>query len=119
MKQTYKQFTIRSDAAPLRDNKWKPIAQINWSENGHDRVKLWMPWFFDHPFATTSEAELEGHLFAKNWIDEKTRCSGEGRRNKNISKPRRMHSHRAYNEENPLAHARVGDMGTTQNTDNP
>ena len=101
MKQTYKQFTIRSGAAPVRDKKWKPLAQINWSENGHDRVKLWMQWFFDHTFATSREAELEGNLFARNWIDENTRCIEEGRRNKNISKPRRTLSHRGYGEENP------------------
>jgi hypothetical protein len=75
MEETHKQFTIRSGAATTRDsNEWKPMAQVNWTEAGHDRVKLWMPWCFACTFATYNGAESQGHLFAKDWIERKGRA---------------------------------------------
>ena len=71
MEETYKKHIIRSGAAPVPDCKeWKPIAQINWNEGGKGRVKLWMEWHFKLTFPTEKEAEMEGHLFAKKWIDD-------------------------------------------------
>jgi hypothetical protein len=71
MEEVYKQHIIRSGAAPIRDSElWKPIAQVNWSEGGKERVKLWMEWHFERSFASYQEAETEGHLFAKKWIDD-------------------------------------------------
>jgi len=71
MEETYKQHVIHSGAAKVRNNNaWKPIAQVNWSENGQQRVKLWMEWQFDRSFASYNEAEMEAHSFAKKWIDE-------------------------------------------------
>jgi hypothetical protein len=71
MEEIYKQHVIRSGAAPIRNNKeWKPIAQVNWSDDGIDRVKLWMEWHFDRSFPNYDEAEMEGHRFAKKWIDD-------------------------------------------------
>jgi hypothetical protein len=70
MEETYKQYIIHSGAAPRpHSSDWKPIAQVNWTENGQDRVKLWMEWCFTRSFATYKEAEIEALLFAKNWIN--------------------------------------------------
>jgi hypothetical protein len=70
MEQTYKGYLIRSGAAPIRNSVgFKPIAQINWTENGQDRVKLWMEWSFEGSFSTYEEAEREADLFAKDWVD--------------------------------------------------
>jgi len=71
MEQAYKGYTIRSGAAPIRDSVgYKPIAQINWTENGQERVKLWMEWCFTGSFATHKEAEREAQVFAEDWIDD-------------------------------------------------
>jgi hypothetical protein len=35
-------------------------------------MKRWTVWDFDHDFATEKLAEIEGHLFARQWIDQKT-----------------------------------------------
>jgi hypothetical protein len=47
-----------------------PIAQVNWTENGHERVQLWMDWCFVRISATYKDAEVEAHAFAKSWIDD-------------------------------------------------
>jgi hypothetical protein len=74
MKQVYKGRVIRSGAAAIRDGiEWKPIAQINWIEDGKEHVKLWMEWFFTRSFASCKDAEMEAHVFAKDWIDNKNR----------------------------------------------
>ena len=76
MEQVYKRHIIRSCAAEMRDGiEWKPIAQINWTEDGTERVKLWMEWCFMRSFARYKEAEMEAHDFAKDWIDKKNRIS--------------------------------------------
>lgn len=78
MEQTYNGYMIRSGAAPIRDNNgFKPIAQINWTENGKERVKLWMEWCFAASFATYKEAEKEAHVFAKDWIDDNKKVKQE------------------------------------------
>ena len=75
MEHKYKGHLIRAGAAPVRDNtEWKPIAQVNWTEKGIDRVKLWMAWCFVGSFSTCNEAEREAHSFAKSWIDQKTKA---------------------------------------------
>jgi hypothetical protein len=74
MEQVYKGHSIRSAAAATRDRmEWKPIAQINWTEDGKDRVKLWMEWCFTRSFVTYKDAEMEAQVFAKDWIDNKNR----------------------------------------------
>ena len=71
MEETYKKHLIRSHAEQVRKGaEWKPIVQINWSEGTRERVKLWMDWHFKCSFPTANEAEMEGHLFAKRWIDD-------------------------------------------------
>jgi hypothetical protein len=78
MEQAYKGYTIRSGAAPIRDSVgYKPIAQINWTENGQERVKLWMEWCFTARFATHKEAEREAQTFAEDWIDDNTKVKPE------------------------------------------
>ena len=52
-----------------RQRWFKPIAQINWTENGQERVKLWMKWTFVRSFATYKDAEREADIFAKDWVD--------------------------------------------------
>jgi hypothetical protein len=72
MEEVYKRHIIRSGAAAVRGSiKWKPIAQINWTEEGKEHVKLWMEWFFTRNFATSKDAEREAHVFAKDWIDNR------------------------------------------------
>ena len=76
MERVYKGHIIRSGAAAMPDSiepAWKPIAQVNWTEGGTERVKLWMEWCFMRSFATYKEAEMEAHVFAKDWIDNKNR----------------------------------------------
>jgi hypothetical protein len=71
MEQAYKGYFVRSGAAPIRDSVgFKPIAQVNWTEDGRERVKLWMEWSFVFSFATYKEAESAADLFAKDWIDD-------------------------------------------------
>ena len=78
MERTYKGYLIRSGAAPIRDNiGFKPIAQINWTEDGKERVKLWMEWCFTSSFATYKGAETEAHVFAKDWIDSNTKAKAK------------------------------------------
>jgi hypothetical protein len=39
MEEVYKRHIIRSGAAAMRGSlEWKPIAQINWAEDGKERV---------------------------------------------------------------------------------
>ena len=79
MEQVYKRHIIRSGAAAMPDGiKWKPIAQINWTKDGKERVKLWMEWYFTRSFATYKGAEMEAHVFAKDWIDNKNQNPAPG-----------------------------------------
>ena len=72
MEHKYKGYLMRAGAAPVHDNtEWKPIAQLNWTEKGIDRVKLWMEWCFVRSFSTCDDAEKEANSFAKSWIDAK------------------------------------------------
>ena len=74
MEEVYKRHIIRSGAAAMRGSiEWKPIAQINWTEDGKERVKLWMEWCFTRSFARYKDAEMEAHVFAKDWIYNKNR----------------------------------------------
>jgi hypothetical protein len=76
MKEVYRRYIIRSGAQEMRHgSEWKPIAQINWTEDGTERVKLWMEWCFMRSFASYKEAEMEAHVFAKDWIDNKNQIS--------------------------------------------
>ena len=75
MEHRYKGHLIRTRAAPIRDKtEWKTIAQVNWTEQGIDRVKLWMDRWFVRSYKTCDEAELQGHNFAKSWIDGKPKA---------------------------------------------
>ena len=70
MEQAYKGFLIRSGASAFHDSiGFKPIAKITWTENGQERVKLWMAWDFVRSFTTYKDAEEEAHIFAKDWVD--------------------------------------------------
>ena len=68
MEENYKGYKIRCEAAPIQENgDFKPIVQINWTINGHERVMLWC---FARRLATHKDAEREGLAFGKNWIDD-------------------------------------------------
>lgn len=70
MEEVYKQYLIRATAAALRNAiGFKPIAQVNWNEDGKERVRLWMGWHFAENFGTYEEAEKEALRFAINWVD--------------------------------------------------
>jgi hypothetical protein len=70
MEEIYREHIVRSGAQRVPDsNEWKPIAQVNWSEGGKERVKLWMEWHFKRNFPTEKEAEMEGRSFPAKWID--------------------------------------------------
>ena len=71
MEETYKEHFIRSGARRMRNSaEWKPIAQIRWREGSNDFVKTWTESDFKRDFPTKEEAEREGLLFAKKWIDD-------------------------------------------------
>jgi hypothetical protein len=71
MEENYQNHIIRAGAAPVRlGDGWKPVVQVNWKDGGRDCVKLWMEWYFASGFSAYEEAENEGNLFAKRWIDE-------------------------------------------------
>ena len=42
MEENYRGYKIRCEAGPGRENDhFKPVVQINWTINGHERVMLW------------------------------------------------------------------------------
>lgn len=70
MEENYKQYIIRSDAAGVSlSNEWKPIAQINWIQDDKQFFKFWMESNFTRSYTSYKDAEMEGYLFARNWID--------------------------------------------------
>ena len=70
MEQTYKGFLIRSSASAFHDSVgFKPVAKISWTENGQERVKLWMEWAFERSFDRYKDAERAAYIFAKDWVD--------------------------------------------------
>jgi hypothetical protein len=73
MNELYKGHFIRSGAEPVSDSpRWRPTLEVHWVEAGNEQMKRWTVWDFDHDFATEKLAEIEGHLFARQWIDQKT-----------------------------------------------
>ena len=71
MKEEYKEHLI--DAGGRRvpgQNEWKPYVQICWREGANERIKTWTESHFTLVFPTEQEAETEGHLFARKWIDD-------------------------------------------------
>lgn len=70
MDELYNGYFIRSGAEPVPDSRdWKPTVEIRWGLTGKDQVKRWLGCDFPKGFATEKLAEIEGHLFARQWID--------------------------------------------------
>jgi hypothetical protein len=67
MDELYQQHHIRCDARGSPDG-WRAVIQVSWSENGATRLRLWVE--NSRKFATISEAETQGRVLAKKWIDE-------------------------------------------------
>jgi hypothetical protein len=68
MNELYKGHFIRSGAEPVPDStRWKPTVEV---QSVNDKqTKRWTVSDFDRDFATEKLAEIEGHLFARQWID--------------------------------------------------
>jgi ABC-type proline/glycine betaine transport system ATPase subunit len=68
MTETYEKHNIQASAWRLADPKgWKPRILIGWSEDGLEMIKSFT---IQRTFATEKEAQLDGLLFAKTWIDD-------------------------------------------------
>ena len=71
MEETYKEHYIHSDAQELSVGKvWKPTVNVFWMEGSDRRSKSFWQGHFNRSFPTKQAAEMEGHLFAKKWIDD-------------------------------------------------
>jgi hypothetical protein len=70
MNELYKGYLIRSGAEPIPDStRWKPSVEVQWTKATNEQTKRWTLSDFDRDFATEKLAEIEGHLFARQWID--------------------------------------------------
>jgi hypothetical protein len=77
MEEIYKEHIIRPGArrVPHSTTEWQPTVQISWREGSSDFVKTWTESDFKRDFPTKEEAEREGLLFAKKWIDDGNQIS--------------------------------------------
>jgi hypothetical protein len=70
MNELYKGHFIRSGAEPVPDStRWKPTVEVQSVKAAHEQPRRWAVSDFDRDFATEKLAEIEGHLFARQWID--------------------------------------------------
>ena len=69
MQQFYKGHTIKTSAQRLRDTQqWQPVLQIIiWNYN----EKSFKPFSAIECFSTREQAESEGLVIAKKWIDDR------------------------------------------------
>ncbi|HEX2225754.1 MAG TPA: hypothetical protein VHM64_01345, partial [Candidatus Binatia bacterium] len=73
MNELYKGHFIRSGAEPVPDStRWKPTVEVQWIKAPNEQTKRWTPSDFESDFATEKLAEIEGHLFARQWVDSST-----------------------------------------------
>jgi len=67
MTENYEKHNIQASAWRLSDPKgWKPRILIGWREDGLEVIKSFT---IQRTFATEKEAQLDGLLFAKTWIN--------------------------------------------------
>ena len=68
MQQFYKGHTIKTSAQQLRDTQqWQPVLQIIiWNDNQN----LFKPFSATECFSTREQAESEGLVIARKWIDD-------------------------------------------------
>lgn len=70
MNELYKDHHICSGARPVPDStEWKPTVEICWVEGPMEFMKRWMEYDFARSCATERLAEIEAHVFAREWID--------------------------------------------------
>lgn len=67
MNESHKGHRIIISAARLTVTRWEPRITVIWSEDGQGRLRKLT---VDRAFRVRREAELEGLLFAKKWIDD-------------------------------------------------
>ena len=68
MTENYEEHNIQASAWRLPDpSSWKPRVLIGWSEDGREMMKSFT---IQRTFATEKEAQVDGLLFAKTWIDD-------------------------------------------------
>jgi hypothetical protein len=74
MNENYEKHRIQASAWHLLSpDGWKPRVLIGWTEDGRERIESFT---IQRTFATEKEAQLDGLLFAKAWIDDgKPPCS--------------------------------------------
>jgi hypothetical protein len=56
-------------AAVAGSTDWKPTVEVHWTGGRFYQMKRWMASEFDGVFATEKLAEIEAHIFARQWID--------------------------------------------------
>jgi hypothetical protein len=67
MNETHKGHKIIVTTSRLAATRWEPRLTVIWSEDGHGRLnKLNV----NRAFRLRREAETEGFIFAKKWIDD-------------------------------------------------
>ena len=67
MNQTHKGHKIIVSASRLAATRWEPRLTVIWSEDGQGKLsKLTV----NREFRVRREAEMEGLIFAKKWIDD-------------------------------------------------
>jgi hypothetical protein len=72
MNELYKEHYICSGAKPIANTtEWKPTVEVRWAEGPFDFMKRWMDYEFTRSCATEKLAEIEAHLFAREWIDDR------------------------------------------------
>ena len=68
MNGSHKGHNIVASALRSADTRqWKPQVKIIWSEDGRGKISALN---VNRAFRARQEAELEGLLFAKKWIDD-------------------------------------------------
>ena len=68
MHETHKGHRIMVSASRMDGlSQWKPSLTIVWSEDGQGKVSKLNP---ELEFRARREAEMEGLIFAKKWIDD-------------------------------------------------
>jgi len=67
MNETHKGHKIIVSTSRLTATRWEPRLTVIWSEDGEGRLSKLM---VNRAFRVRREAEIEGLIFAKKWIDD-------------------------------------------------
>jgi hypothetical protein len=70
MQEFYKGHYICSGAEPVPGStEWRPTVEVCWSDGAFDFMRRWLDGEFTLTCATEKLAEIEAHLFAREWIN--------------------------------------------------